>query len=69
MVDLYEKAADNFLELASPQRLQILFKLSEKQFAITEMAKELDSTKQEVQESYLQLSRKGLPSKITVLAE
>ena len=44
MEDLYEKAADHFLELASPQRLEILFKISEKPFTITEMAKELDST-------------------------
>ncbi len=55
MVDLYEKAADHFLELASPQRLQILFKLSEKPFAITEMAKELDSTKQEVHRNFRRL--------------
>jgi len=55
MVDLYEKAADHFLELASPQRLQILFKLSEKPFAITQMAKELDSTKQEVHRNFRRL--------------
>ena len=55
MEDLYEKAADHFLELASPQRLQILFKLSEKPFAITEMAKELDSTKQEVHRNFRRL--------------
>ncbi len=55
MVNLYEKAADHFLELASPQRLQILFKLSEKPFAITEMAKELDSTKQEVHRNFRRL--------------
>jgi len=55
MVDLYEKAADHFLELASPQRLQILFKLLEKSFAITEMAKELDSTKQEVHRNFRRL--------------
>jgi len=55
MVDLYEKAADHFLELASPQRLQILFKLSEKPSTITEMAKELDSTKQEVHRNFRRL--------------
>jgi hypothetical protein len=32
MTDLYEKAAENFLELASHQRLQILFHLLEKKF-------------------------------------
>jgi len=55
MVDLYEKAADHFLELASPNRLQILFTLSEKSFTITEMAKELDSTKQEVHRNFRRL--------------
>ena len=44
MVDLYEKAADHFLELASPQRLQILFKLSEKSFSITEMANDFSES-------------------------
>lgn len=63
MVDLYEKAADHFLELASPQRLQILFKLSEKSFAITEMAKELDSTKQEVHRNFKRLEDSRLIEK------
>jgi len=63
MVDLYEKAADNFLELASPQRLQILFKLAEKPFAITEMAKELDSTKQEVHRNFRRLEDSRLIEK------
>jgi len=63
MVDLYEKAADNFLELASPQRLHILFKLSEKPFAITEMAKELDSTKQEVHRNFRRLEYSRLIEK------
>ena len=63
MVDLYEKAADHFLELASPQRLQILFKLSEKSFAITEMAKELDSTKQEVHRNFRRLEDSKLIEK------
>lgn len=63
MVDLYEKAADNFLELASPQRLQILFMLTEKPFAITEMAKELDSTKQEVHRNFRRLEDSKLIEK------
>jgi len=63
MEDLYEKAADHFLELASPQRLQILFKLSEKPFAITEMAKELDSTKQEVHRNFRRLEDSRLIEK------
>ncbi len=63
MVDLYEKAADHFLELASPQRLQILFKLAEKPFAITEMARELDSTKQEVHRNFRRLEDSRLIEK------
>jgi len=63
MVDLYEKTADHFLELASPQRLQILFKLSEKSFTITEMAKELDSTKQEVHRNFRRLEDSRLIEK------
>ncbi|MEK0340201.1 MAG: transcriptional regulator [Nitrosopumilus sp.] len=63
MVDLYEKAADHFLELASPQRLQMLFKLSVKSFTITEMAKELDSTKQEVHRNFRRLEDSRLIEK------
>ena len=63
MEDLYEKAADHFLELASPQRLEILFKISEKPFTITEMAKELDSTKQEVHRNFKRLEDSGLIEK------
>jgi len=63
MADLYEKTADHFLELASPQRLQILFKLSEKSFTITEMAKELDSTKQEVHRNFRRLEYSRLIEK------
>ena len=63
MADLYEKTAAHFLELASPQRLQILFKLSEKSFTITEMAKELDSTKQEVHRNFRRLEDSRLIEK------
>ena len=63
MVDLYEKAADHFLELASPQRLQILFKLSEKPSTITEMAQELDSTKQEVHRNFRRMEDSRLIEK------
>jgi len=55
MVDLYEKSAEHFLELASSQRLQILFKLSEKKLTITELAKEIGSTKQEVHRNFMRL--------------
>jgi len=63
MVDLYEKAADHFLELASPQRLQILFKLLEKPSTITVLAKELDSTKQEIHRNFRRLENSRLIEK------
>lgn len=60
MTDLYEKAAENFLELASHQRLQILFQLLEKKSTITEMAKSLDTTKQEVHRNFTRLEKSKL---------
>ena len=60
MTDLYEKAAENFLELASHQRLQILFQLLEKKSTITEMAKKLDTTKQEVHRNFTRLEESKL---------
>ncbi|HII04039.1 MAG TPA: transcriptional regulator, partial [Candidatus Nitrosotenuis sp.] len=48
MEDLYEEAANNFLELSSQQRLQIIFRLLEKKSKITNMAKEIGATVQEV---------------------
>ena len=56
--------AENFLELASSQRLQILFKLMERsRKRIEPMAKELDATKQEVHRNLVRLEQSGLISK------
>ena len=48
MGTVYENASKDFLELACEQRLNIIFKLLEKKSKITNMAKELDATVQEV---------------------
>lgn len=63
MVDLYEKSAENFLELASPQRLEILFNLLEKKHTITGLAKELNTTKQEMHRNFTRLEDSKLIQK------
>lgn len=57
MVDgsMYETAANNFLELSSMQRLQILFKLEQKKSKPADLVKEFDSTKQEVYRNFSRL--------------
>jgi predicted transcriptional regulator len=60
MEDLYDNAARNFLELASSQRLQILFRLLEKKYTSSSLAKELGATKQEVHRNFLRLEDAGL---------
>ena len=44
MSDIYEQAAQNFLGLASTQRLEILFNLLEKPFTPTALAKKIGAT-------------------------
>ena len=56
----YENAARDFLELASEQRLNIIFKLLEKKSKISSMAKELDATVQEVHRNFERLADAGL---------
>ena len=56
----YENAASDFLELASEQRLNIIFKLLEKKSKISSMAKELDATVQEVHRNFERLADAGL---------
>lgn len=63
MSDLYDQAAENFLELASSQRLHILFQLLGKKFTPTQVAKELDATKQEVHRNFTRLEETGLIEK------
>src|SRR5574338_677344 len=63
MVDLYEEAANNFLELSSQQRLQIIFRLLEKKSKVTLMAKELGATTQEVHRNFARLEDGGFITK------
>ncbi|HET9008894.1 MAG TPA: transcriptional regulator [Nitrosarchaeum sp.] len=60
MSDLIDKTANYVLDLASPQRLNILFKLLNKDSTPTEIAKELESTKQEVHRNFIRLEESGL---------
>jgi predicted transcriptional regulator len=61
--DNYQNAADDFLELASEQRLNIIFKLLLKKTKVSSMAKELDATVQEVHRNFERLSCAGLIKK------
>ncbi len=63
MGTIYENAANDFLELASEQRLKIIFNLLEKQSKISNMAKELHATVQEVHRNFERLSDAGLIAK------
>ena len=63
MSDLFDETANYVLDLASPQRMQILFKLLEKNSTPTTLAKEIDSTKQEVHRNFKRLEYSGLIEK------
>ncbi|QDI89436.1 transcriptional regulator [Candidatus Nitrosopumilus sp. SW] len=65
MSDLYDETAENFLELASSQRLEILFQLLLKRSTPTFLAKEINSTKQEVHRNFIRLEETGLIEKGT----
>lgn len=60
MGTIYENAANDFLELASEQRLKIIFNLLEQKWKISKMAKELHATVQEVHRNFERLSNAGL---------
>jgi predicted transcriptional regulator len=63
MENNYENAAEDFLELSSEQRLNIIFNLLLKKTKISNMAKELDATVQEVHRNFERLSDAGLIKK------
>ncbi|HSD05099.1 MAG TPA: transcriptional regulator [Nitrosopumilaceae archaeon] len=63
MENLYENAANDFLELASEQRLNILFNLLSNRSKISNMAKEVGATVQEVHRNFERLADAGLISK------
>ena len=56
----YEKTADDFLELASQQRLGILLRLLDKKSKISIIAKELDATVPEVYRNFERLVKADL---------
>ena len=63
-VEYYNRVAENYLELASTQRLHLLFKLMERsRKRIEPLAKELGATKQEVHRNLVRLGHSGLISK------
>ena len=63
MSDIIDETANYVLDLASPQRLNILFELLGKPSTPTEIAKKLDSTKQEVHRNFTRLVESGLIEK------
>ena len=63
MTDIIEETADYVLDLASPQRLNILFILLGKNSTPTQIAKKLDATKQEVHRNFTRLVESGLIEK------
>jgi len=65
MTDLFDETANYVLDLASPQRMQILFKLLEKNYTPTALAKEIEATKQEVHRNFMRLEESGLIEKKT----
>ncbi len=60
---VYEDSAKDFLELASNQRISIIFNLKEKKSKISAMAKKLDATQQEVSRNFDRLVKAGLIKK------
>lgn len=63
MTDLIDETANYVLDLASPQRLSILFELLGKNSTPTEMARKLEATKQEVHRNFTRLVESGLIEK------
>ncbi|MGD8707944.1 MAG: helix-turn-helix domain-containing protein [Nitrosopumilaceae archaeon] len=63
MADIIEETADYVLDLASPQRLNILFILLGKNSTPTQIAKKLEATKQEVHRNFTRLVESGLIEK------
>ena len=58
-----EKVANDFLEFASEQRLNILINLAEKKLTISKLAKILDATKSEIHRNIGRLIKAGLIEK------
>jgi predicted transcriptional regulator len=63
MEDIFENASENFLELSSHQRLEILFQLLENKSKASSLAKKLDATNQEIHRNFLRLEDGGFISR------
>lgn len=63
MSENYDRAAKEFLELASHQRLAILFGMLQEPTKISTISKQLDATIQEVSRNFGRLSKTGLITK------
>ena len=63
MRNSYSNASKDFLDLASEQRLDILFHLMQEKSKISPMAKKLDSTVQEVHRNFERLAKSGFIEK------
>lgn len=63
MRDSYKNAGSDFLDLASEQRLDILFHLMQEKSKVTPMAKILESTVQEVHRNFERLAKSGFIEK------
>lgn len=61
--EFYEDTAPEFLELASEQRISIIFHLLEEKSRVSPMAKKLNVTPQEVSRNFDRLSNAGLVKK------
>lgn len=64
-MDTLEDEASKFLELASDQRLSILYSLLTKKSKVSEMARELDSTIQQVDKNFGRLTKAHMIEKQT----
>lgn len=64
-MEKYEVVAANFLELASEQRLKILASLNNKPHRVSELAKKLDVTSQEIHRNLERLSNSSFVKKGT----
>ncbi len=60
-----ESISEIFFQVASEQRLEIILKLNEKNFKISEMARDLDVTVPEVHRNFNRLQQSGLIEKKT----
>ena len=62
-MDTFEAEAKEFLELASDQRLSILFTLRTKKIKVSAMARELDATIQQVHKNFERLTHANMITK------